>query len=154
MVVVALDEAAGRRVVVVGGEGEAGVFGDLEDGLDEALAEGGFADDQGAVMILQRAGDDLSGGGGVAVDEDDDGILGSFFAARGAIDLVGEGAAALGDDDLALLEELVGHVDGFVEQAAGIAAQVEDEAVDARRSLSSASPTSRLVVSMKLVTWM
>ena len=61
MVVVALDEAAGRRVVVVGGEGEAGVFGDLEDGLDEALAEGGFADDEGAVVILQGAGDDLSG---------------------------------------------------------------------------------------------
>ncbi len=59
MIVVALDEAAGRRVVVVGGEGEAGVFADLEDGLNQALAEGGFADDQGAIMILEGAGDDL-----------------------------------------------------------------------------------------------
>ena len=66
MVVGALDEPAGRREVVVGGKGEAGVVGDLEDGLDEALAEGGLADDQGAVVILQGAGDDLSGRGGVA----------------------------------------------------------------------------------------
>ena len=80
----------------------------VEDGLDEALAEGGFADDQGAVVVLQRAGDDLSGRGGIAVDEDDDGVLRTVFAVGGAIDLVREGAAALRDDDLALLQELVG----------------------------------------------
>ena len=45
---------------------------DLEDGLDEALAKGGLADDQSAVVILQRAGDDLGGRGGVAIDENDD----------------------------------------------------------------------------------
>ena len=60
---------------MVGGEREAGVFGDIEDGLHEALAEGGLADDEGAVVVLQRAGDDLGGGGGVSVDEDDDGVL-------------------------------------------------------------------------------
>ena len=38
---------------------EAGVFAEVVDGLDEALAEGGFADDEGAVVILKRAGDDL-----------------------------------------------------------------------------------------------
>ena len=85
------------------------------------------------------------------------GYLRSLFAVGGAVDLVGEGAAALGDDDLSLLQELVGHVDGFVEQAAGIAAEIDDQAVQiavAAWNLSSASPTSRLVVSMKLVTWM
>ena len=136
VIVVALDEAAGRSVVVIGGEGEAGVFGDLEDGLDEALAEGGFTDDEGAVVILKRAGDDLGGGGGVAVDEDDDGVLvGTLLAAGGAVDLVREGATALGDDDLSLLEELVGHVDGFVEEAAGVAAEVEDETLELAGSL-------------------
>ena len=114
VVVVALDEAAGGRVVVIGRQGEAGVLGDLEDGLDEALAEGGFADDEGAVVILQGAGDDLGGGGGVAIDQDDDGVLvGALLAVGGAIDLVREGAAALRDDDLSLLQELVAHVDGF-----------------------------------------
>ena len=129
VVVVALDEAAGGRVVVVGREGEAGVFGDLEDGLDEALAEGGFADDEGAVVILQGAGDDLGGRGGVAIDEDDDGELRPLLAVGGAVDLVGEGAAALRDDDLTLVEKLVAHVDGFVEQAAGVAAEIDEKAV-------------------------
>src|SRR6266851_3097344 len=61
VVVVALDQAAGGRVVVVGGESEARVLCDGEDGLDQTLAEGGFADDQGAIVILQGAGDDFSG---------------------------------------------------------------------------------------------
>ena len=156
-VVVALDEASGGGVVVVCGEGEAGVVGGVEDGLDEALAEGGLADDEGAVVVLQGAGDDLRGGGGVSVDQDDDGVLvGVGFSVGCTVDLVGEGAAALGDDDLALLEELAGDIDGLVEQAAGVAAQVDDEAVQgpAAWKLSRASPTSRPVVSMKLVTWM
>ena len=100
VVVVALDEAAGRGVVVVSRQGEAGVLGDLEDGLDEALAEGGLAGDEGAVVVLKCAGDDLGGRGGAAVDEDDDGVLLSLFAVGGAIDLVREGATALRDDDL------------------------------------------------------
>ena len=115
---------------MIGGEGEAGVFGDLKDGLDEALAEGGFADDESAVVILQGAGDDLSRGCRVAIDQDDDGELWSLLAASGAIDLIGEGATALGDDDLAFLKELVGHIDCFVQETAGVAAEVEDEAVD------------------------
>src|SRR5258705_7269902 len=61
VVVVALDEAAGRRVVVVGGKSQTRVLGDSEDGLNETLAEGGFADDQSAIVILQGAGDDFSG---------------------------------------------------------------------------------------------
>src|SRR3981081_2993079 len=56
VVVVALDQAAGGRVVVVGGESEARVLGDGEDGLDKTLAEGGLAAEQGATMILQGAG--------------------------------------------------------------------------------------------------
>ena len=34
------------------------------------------------------------------------------------------------DDDLALLEELVGHANALAQQAAGILAQVEDEALE------------------------
>ena len=80
---------------MVGGEGETGVLGDLKDGLDEAFAEGGFAYDESAIVVLQGAGDDLSGRGSVAVDEDDDGELRAFFAMGDAVDLVGEGTTAL-----------------------------------------------------------
>ena len=145
VVVVALDEASGGSVVVVGGEGEAGVFADLEDGLDEALAEGGFAYDEGAVVVLQGSGDDLGGGCGVAIDEDDDGVLvGALLTVGGAVDLVREGAAVLGDDDLALLEELVGHVDGFVEEPAGVAAEVDDEALEVALGLRTCRGRRRL----------
>ena len=63
---------------MVGGEREAGVLGDLEDGLDETLAEGGLADDEGAVVVLQGTGDDLGCRCGVAVDDDYDGIPSGF----------------------------------------------------------------------------
>ena len=35
----------------------------------------------------------------------------------------------VGDDDLALLEELVGHADAFAEQSAGILPQVENQSL-------------------------
>src|SRR3954465_11692891 len=44
--------------------------------------------------------------------------------------LVGRSASAMGDDDLALLEETVGHSDPFIEESAGIVAEVEDEALN------------------------
>ena len=61
VIVGALDKPSRWRVVVVGGEREAGVLGDLEHRLHQALAEGSLADDQRAIVILQRAGDDLGG---------------------------------------------------------------------------------------------
>ena len=111
--VVALNQAAGRGVVVVGGEGEAGVFAEVVDGLHQALAEGGFADDQGAVVILQRAGDNLGGRSGVAVDQHDDGEGFAAVAVGGGVVLVGVGASALGDDDLALGEQVVADIHGL-----------------------------------------
>lgn len=121
VVVGALDEASAGRVVVKGREREAGVVGDLVDRLDEALAKGGFAYDEGAVVILQRTGDDLCGGCGVAVYQDDDGIfIAAALSVIGAIDLVLEGAAFLGDDDLSALKELVAHGDGFVDETARV----------------------------------
>ena len=58
---------------MIGGEGEAGVFAEVVNGLHQALAEGGFTDDQGAVVVLQGAGDDLGSRCGVAIDQHDDG---------------------------------------------------------------------------------
>src|ERR1700722_2139214 len=115
MVVVTLDEAAGRGVVVVGGQGKARVFANLEDGLNQAFAEGRLTDNQSAIVILQSAGDNLRCGGSVAVDQDDDREVRTVFAAGGAVDLVWKGAAALRDYDLALLKEFIRGVNRFVE---------------------------------------
>ena len=46
------------------------------DGLDGAFAEGGVvADDEGAVVILQGAGEDFGGGGAEAAGQDDEGAV-------------------------------------------------------------------------------
>ena len=86
----------------------------------------GLTDDEGAVAI-PRPRETISAAEAVLrVDEDDDGALvGALLAAGGAADLVRVRAAALGDYDLSLLEELVGQADGFVE-AAGVAAEFDE----------------------------
>ncbi len=71
-----------------------------------------------------------------------------------AIDLVREGAAVLRNHDLALLQELVRDIDRLVQQAAGVAAQVDQQTMNVGPELVQRSCTSREVVSMKLVTWM
>jgi hypothetical protein len=48
-----------RRVPLAGGELDGVAAVEPVDGLHEALAERGRADDDRAVMVLQRAGDDL-----------------------------------------------------------------------------------------------
>ena len=83
----ALNHPAARRVVAARGQREAGVAADLVNGLHERLSERRFADDQGAVVILQRAGHDLGRAGAVAIDEHDHRqvrVL-AVFAARGSL---------------------------------------------------------------------
>src|SRR5262245_44272362 len=62
-----LNQPAARRVVVRRGQRETGRAADLVDRLDERLAEGRLADNVGAIVILERAGDDLGRAGAVAV---------------------------------------------------------------------------------------
>ena len=111
--VIALDEAAGRRVVVIRSEGKAGVFTEVVNGLHQALAEGGFAHDQGAIVILQRAGNDLGRRGGVAVHQHDDGKGLAIIAVGRDVVLIGVGAAALRDDGLALGKQVVADIHGL-----------------------------------------
>ena len=63
------------------------------------------------------------------IHQHDDRIVAPRFAVGRAIDLLGISAAALGDDDLAAVEELVADRDRLGEQAAGIAAKIENQAL-------------------------
>ena len=65
----AAEVAALGREVLPGGDVQRAAVGELEDLLEDALAERLGADDLRAVAVLQRAGDDLRGRGGVAVDQ-------------------------------------------------------------------------------------
>ena len=97
--------------------------------LHRALAVGmRIADDDGASVVLQGAGDDLGGGGADAVDQHDHGLR---ERDGGIVVVEGDRAARLADlDDRTGFEEEAGEVDGLGEGSAAVAAQVEDEALD------------------------
>ncbi len=120
---------------MIGGEGEAGVFAEVVDGLHQALAKGGFAHDQGAIVILQRAGNDFGGGSGVTIDQHDDGEGLAAVAMRRGVVLIGVGAAALRNDGLALGEQVVANIDGLAQQAAGILAQIENQTLEVAEAI-------------------
>ena len=127
--VVALDEPARRRVVVIGGQRQAGVLAEVVDGLHQALAEGGLAHDQRAIVILQRAGDNLSRRSRVAVHQHHDGEGLAVVAVRGRVVLVGIGAPALRNDGLPLGQQVVADIHRLAQQAAGVVAQVKHQAL-------------------------
>ena len=126
-----LDGAARRRVVARRGQADRAVARDRHHGLHAALAEGLGAHDDGAAMVLQRAGDDLADalaepplisttiGRPCAMSPD------SAFQ-RCASSL----RRARVRDDLALVEEVVRDLHRLVEQPARVVAQVEDDALE------------------------
>src|SRR5690606_4121790 len=84
------------------------------------------ADDHGAVVVLERAGDDLGSAGRLLVDEDDEGDVGrdgdrvrDVDPFEAALPLLGDGGAAWEEDP--------GDVDRLVDDPAAVAAQVEDD---------------------------
>src|SRR5208283_2480313 len=132
--VVALNQAAGRRVVTCSRECQAGVFRKRRDGLDEALAELGFANNQAAVMVLHRAGNDFGGGGGVIVHKNYERHGHALIAADGDEAALRGIASVIRDDELALVEEHVADSDGFIEEAARIAAHIQNNAIERIRA--------------------
>ncbi len=111
---------------MVGGQSQAGVFAEVVDGLYQALAKGGFADDQGAIMVLKRAGNDLRRRSRVSVYQYDDGKVFAVVAVGGGIDLIGIGAAALGNDGCPF-QQMVANFNGLTQQTAGVIAQIKDQ---------------------------
>ena len=97
-----LNQAAARRVVVRRRQRQAGAAADAIDRLHQRLAERRLADDVGAIVILQRAGDDLRRAGAVAVGEHHDRDVGELAVFGRAVVLIGiRDAAARVDDHLA-----------------------------------------------------
>ncbi len=133
--VFALDEAARRRVVLRRGESEAGVLGERIDRLDQPLAERGLAGDEAAVVVLNGARHNLGGRRGAAIHQHDQRILLAAVAVRGFVNLFGGGAPAMRNDHRAAAQELIGNVNAFAQQSAGIAAQVEDQAFQVAKLL-------------------
>ena len=75
-------------------------------------------------MVLDGAGDDFRRAGGVAVNENHQGEIAPVVAARGVVAPFPLGAAPVADDQLIFFQKHIRHRHAFVQQAAGIAAQV------------------------------
>ena len=125
--VVALDQAAAGRVVVRDGQQQRRAFGERELRLHQALAERVLAQDPGAVVILQRAGDDLRRRRRLAVHQHHDRILLRQRIGLGAEDLLLLGAAAVRHHGLPVPQEAAGQAHGLGHQSAEIVPQIEDQ---------------------------
>ncbi len=71
--------------------------------MDQAFAEGGFAYDEAAVVVLDCTGNDLGGGGCAAVYQDYQRVIFAAVAVGGVVALLRGGPAVVAYDDLALL---------------------------------------------------
>ncbi len=80
-------------------------------------------------MILQRAGDDLTRGRGVAVDEDDQRHIGDVLAAVRREQLRRPRARADAGDRLPICQKEIGDVESLIEDAARITPEVEHDSL-------------------------
>src|SRR5882762_10311662 len=84
-------------------------------------------------MVLYGAGNNFCGGGGVAIDQDDERNIVALIAAHGVVATLSGSASMVRDDQLILVEEHVADGHCFIEQAAGVAAHVENQAIEGWR---------------------
>ena len=90
---------------------------------------GSVADDDRAAIILQRGGGDFGGGGAEPVDHHGQRTV----VKHGRIGVGIHGDVAVGRarlDDRAILDEKAGELDGFLQRAAGIVPQIQNDAGD------------------------
>ena len=103
---------------------------DRQNLLHRAFAEGFFADDLGAVVVLEAAGNNLRCAGAEPVHQHDQRQVGTGMAAGRLVLGVLVFAASLGGDDrLALGQKFFTNPDRLVEQSSGVVAQVEHESL-------------------------
>src|SRR5262249_30233388 len=81
-----------------------------------------------SLVVLQGAGDELRLARRTAVDQRDDWLAIGNIARGGGDPFDAVALAALDDGDVALVDERVGRGDRHFETAAGVVAQVEDQA--------------------------
>ena len=129
-----LNRAAARREPLARRDLERVAAVELVDALHESLAEARLSDDERAIVILQRAGDDLGRRRGALVRQDDDRNGRRDRRRLGACNSPTRPSRPFTDGDLlSLLQEHVRDLEALVEDAARIAAHVEDDAARALR---------------------
>ena len=112
-----LERALVRRVLLLE------IVQDLDGSLSEALP----SDDDRAVQVLQRAGDDFRGARALRADQHGHGELALAAVVACQLRLAQLTVHPDGGHDGAFLHERIADLDGLLEQSARIAAHVEDQ---------------------------
>ena len=140
-----MNAPAARRVVFGHGHLEFGAVGEGLGLLNEALSKTLLSHDDGAVEVLQRAGDNFGGRGGLFVNQHGNREVGDQRRGHGGVGLHPFLLFAAGAYHfLPLIDEQIHDADRLLEQAAAIAPQVEDQLVDAHAVLEVANGLSEL----------
>ena len=126
-----LDAAAGRREIVGYGETHHRAILKLNGALHESLAERAAAYDLPAVLILNGSRYDFGSRSAEFIDQHHHLALEQMTVALSPGFLLRHGASLRIDDQVALVEKLVGHLYGSLEIAASILLKVEDEILHA-----------------------
>src|SRR5690606_23865750 len=106
-----MDRIAGRRVVTRRGEFDGPPFRQGHHGLYESFTEGLCADDESAVMVLERTCDDLRCRCRTTVHQDDDGCAVQYISAARPLREPGLRRAAIGGYDDSRVEKQVRYID-------------------------------------------
>src|SRR6185437_16430849 len=129
--IVTLNQSARRREVFRDRQQQRRVVVQLEWKLYEAFSKSRFTDDQRAVVILKRAGNDFRRRSRIAVDQNDHGnAIRILVDCRIRLRTVAE-ASSLRNDHLPALQEGIRDANGLNQQAAAIASEVEHQHVHA-----------------------
>ena len=83
-------------------------------------------------MILNCAGHDFGCGSGAAIDDYDQRNRYAAIAAHRIVATFGGSPSVVRNDQLVLVQEHVRNRDSFVQQTAGIAAQIQNESIEFR----------------------
>ena len=122
-----LNAAAGGRVIARNGEAYHAAVAEFDGHLHESLTEGAATDDGGAVVVLHRAGKDLTGRSTRFVDEDNERQMLVSAAPVALVLLLIEATSLRVDDESVFRQELIGHIDGGLQVSAEVAAQVDHQ---------------------------
>ncbi len=125
-----LDRLAAGRVIARGGQLHRITVVQRQHGLHRALAEGTAADHARTLVVAQRAGQDFRCTGRTGIGQHDHRCA-LQQVARGRVEsCIADADAATGADDVALVEQIIGHLHGSGQQATRVAAQVQHQALE------------------------
>ena len=127
-----LDRHVARSQVLRDGQLESALVArilvlEVVEDLDRPLPEALPAHDEGAVQVLERAGHDLGGARALRADQHRHGELALPSVVARQLGLAQLTVHPDGGDDGAFLDERVAHLDGLLEQPAGVPAHVEHQ---------------------------